>query len=268
LWSIKEKNVHYIPAYYLKKLIRKLPKPLGLAGMKDDVQDGEEKRTRRNVKNAKSEPYTDRIQESEVKDYLVLRFVRELDVPIVDGAWVKYKDVMHSMFFRAARKELDAEGGDEDGVGGDDAQWFHLKQFQRNNDLENDGKMYVSDIAAEGDEAGLKDSELDDEDDIVGRSTQLKRGVSAHKFTADEWFAAVVMQAWFRGSRGRMRFAQKKERRNRRRAESNSRGDSGSKRMSLSGQMFGSAAMEKFSGIKDSQKKEKKKKKKRIDEYR
>lgn len=35
-WAQKEKNVSYLPAYYLKKLVRRLPAPLGLAEVVDE----------------------------------------------------------------------------------------------------------------------------------------------------------------------------------------------------------------------------------------
>ena len=259
-WAIKEKNVSYIPAFYLKKLVRKLPKPLGLADVEVKevgavVEEGGNKRRLRRTQSG----LLDHVHPSEVKDYVVLKFIRELDVPIVDGAWVKYKDVLHSMFFRAARQQLKEEDSGGGGDGGGDAQWFHLKQFQQAGDMEHDGKMYVSDMNDDvgGTHGGKKASEIEDLNDIVGRNTQLHRAPS-FKFTADEWFAAVIMQAWFRGSKGRMRYARKKDQRDRKHK----------KRASLGGR-FGELAMGGVDKIENKKKDNKKKREKerRMEEH-
>jgi hypothetical protein len=234
-FAVKEKNVHFIPAFYLKKLVRKMPKPLGLAEIIDEEEDlavepGNGKAAAAAAAQRRRKALgglLDRVKPSTEKDFVVLRFIRECDIPVVDGMWVRYKDVMHALFFRAAReqKEEEEEGGGD--AGGEDVQWFHLKQFQRVEDLEHDGKLYMSDMNADpNDSRGMDKDDVENKDDVIGRKTQLSRQPS-NKFTADEWFGAVVMQAWFRGSRGRMRAKRKKEQMEKKRDKRRERAERG-----------------------------------------
>ena len=86
-----------------------------------------------------------------------------------------------------ADEEPDSDDDDE----GDGREWFHLAQFQRPElAKEHDGMMYQSEIGAEG-------QSIDKSEENV---------VSLVRHSADEWFAAVAVQAWFRGRQGRKKF--------------------------------------------------------------
>ena len=189
-WAKKEKNVHFLPAYYLLKLVRRLPSPLGLAVAEDVKKEMVSSTTgRREVVESEE------VVEATNPNYEVLQFIRECDIPIVDGAWVEYKAVLHAVFFRATREaNAEREEGDDEEVA---TEWFHLQQFQRNMPLEHDGKRYESDIPID------KDIEGGDSLETSRVAVQATDHKQTQRFTADEWFACVAMQAWFRGSRGR-----------------------------------------------------------------
>lgn len=195
-WAQREKNVHYLPAYYLKKLIKLLPEPLGMAEVIEPKEIIEPTGMRRmdgkqTVREATNVP-----------NWKLMEVIRECDIPITDGAWVEYKEVLHAMFFRATKKANAKEDEEEDeGEEGGSTQWFHLAQFQRNVPLEHDGKQYASEIDAAADD---KKNESTSNINVVVEVD--------NRFTADEWFAAVVMQAVFRGRKGRVRAKVLKER--------------------------------------------------------
>jgi len=204
-WAKKEKNVHFLPAYYLLKLARILPSPLGLASA-EDVQ----KELVSSATGRKEVITTEEVVEATNPNYEVLQFIRECDIPIVDGAWVEYKEVLHAVFFRATRLANEGnEDEDEDELEGRETQWFHLQQFQRNMPLEHDGKRYESDIPVDG-EAAVDEGKEEGKSRVTVAAVDHKH---TERFTADEWFACVAMQAWFRGSRGRKRVESIKEKR-------------------------------------------------------
>ena len=193
-----------MPAFYLKKLIRRLPAPLGMAEVveteyEEIIVNG--RKLKKAIRRARRENLVDgnvRVN-NEVSQGKILAFIRECDIPLIDGDWVKYRDVLHAVFFRMTRKQAeedpdsDADDDDDDGGG----KWFHLEQFQRPEVAkEHDGLLYQSDISREGVPSGRS------EEHIV---------VQTQRHSADEWFAAVVVQAWFRGRAGRIKFNSEKE---------------------------------------------------------
>ncbi|GMH69806.1 hypothetical protein TrST_g4693 [Triparma strigata] len=210
-WAQKEKNVSFMPAYYLKKLVRRLPAPLGLAEVVDDEDLCEDffvngRKMRRPNEKLRETLVDGNIRiNTEANEGQLLKFIRECDIPLVDGDWVRYKDVLHSIFFRCTRKAAE-ENPDDDSDADSDAdggpEWFHLQQFQRNLAPEQDPtKMYRSEISMQDSERETFPGDVE----VVDNSLQL------HQHTADEWFGAVVLQAWFRGSRGRMKFEKEKD---------------------------------------------------------
>jgi len=160
----KEKDVNFLPAYYMKQLVKDLPQPMGLHGL----PDGE--RT-----NAK-----------------LMKYVRKCNIPLVDGQWVRYKDALYSIFLHAHHGS-EIKNDDDDSL----SNWQPLPHF---NKPVNGDSRFISEI----DDSGL------------GRNTINYRTIEgdtlSFNFTADEWFGAVVMQAWFRGSRGRIKARARKER--------------------------------------------------------
>ena len=106
--------------------------------------------------------------------------------------WVRYKDALYSVFLHAhLEKEHDAGGGD-DSV----SNWQPLPHFTR---PVNEDSRFISEI----DDGEGKLNEINHKN--------IERDTMSMNFTADEWFGAVVMQAWFRGSRGRKKARSQKE---------------------------------------------------------